>query len=133
LYETNFYKFHADATGLCGLLDLIGVGETIAIMEPTGINYQRLWRTQLAKGGVEVRLVGHAQLRYFRKHHLSLPDKDDDADALALALYAWDYLHLPRRFLQIREGEIIKIRELVLRLNTSTACSRKSSTALGKI
>jgi len=116
LYETNFYKFHADVTGLSGLLDLIGVGETIAIMEPTGINYQRLWGTQLARAGVEVRLVGHAELRSFRKHHLSLPDKDDDADALALALYGWDYLHLPRRFLQIREGEIVKIRELVLRL-----------------
>jgi len=102
-------------------------------MEPTGINYQRLWGTQLARGGVEVRLVRHAQLRSFRKHHLSLPDKDDDADALVLALYAWDYLHLRRRFLQIREGEIVKIRELVLRLNTSTACSRESSTALGKI
>ena len=115
------------------MLDLIGVGETIAIMEPTGINYQRLWGTQLARAGVEVRLVGHAQLRSFRKHHLSLPDKDDDADALTLALYAWDYLHLPRRFLQIREGKIFKIRELVLRLNTSTVCSRQPSTALGKI
>ena len=133
MYETNFYKFHAGATGLCGLLDLIGVGEIFAIMEPTGINYQRLWGTQLARAGVEVRLVGHAQLRSFGKHHLSLPDKDDDADALALALYGWDYLHLPRRFLPIREGEIFKIRELVLRLNTSTVCSRQPSTVLGKI
>jgi transposase len=102
LYETNFYKFHADANGLGGLLDLIGVGETFAIMEPTGINYQRLWGTQLARAGVEVRLVGHAQLRSFRKHHLSLPDKDDDADALALALYGWDYLHLPAIFTNLR-------------------------------
>ncbi len=39
----------------------------------------------------------------------------------------------PLGFLQIREGEIVKIRELVLRLNTSTVCSRQSSTALGKI
>ena len=116
LYETKFHKFYADAAGICGLLDLIGDGEAIAIMEPTGINYQKLWGTQLARAGVEVRLVGHAELRSFRHHHLGLPDKDDDADALALALYGWEYLDLPRRFLQIREGAIVKIREFALRL-----------------
>jgi transposase len=116
LYETKFHKFYADAAGICGLLDLIGDGEAIAIMEPTGINYQKLWGTQLARAGVEVRLVGHAELRSFRHHHLGLPDKDDDADALALALYGWEYLDLPRRFLQIREGTIVKIREFALRL-----------------
>ncbi|MEG5048305.1 IS110 family transposase [Microcoleus sp. B4-C1] len=115
-YKTNFHKFQANAAGICGLLDLIGVGQTIAIMEPTGINYQKVWGTQLARAGLEVRLVGHAELRSFRQHHLGLPDKDDDADALALALYGWEYLHIPKRFLQIREGAIVKIRELALRL-----------------
>ena len=116
LYKAKFHKFCADAAGICGLLELIGDGETIAIMEPTGINYQKLWGTQLARTGVEVRLVGHAELRSFRYHHLGLPDKDDDADALALAMYGWAYLNLPRRFLQIREEVIVKIRELALRL-----------------
>ena len=102
--------------GICGLLNLIGDGKAIAVMEPTGINYQKLWGTQLARAGVEVRLVGHEELRSFRKHHLGLPDKDDDAGALALALYGWEYLDVPRRFLQIREGAIVKIRELALRL-----------------
>jgi hypothetical protein len=35
----------------------------------------------IARAGVEVRLVGHKELRSFREHHLGLPDKDDDADA----------------------------------------------------
>jgi len=61
-----------------------------------------LWGTQLARAGVEVRLVGHKELRSFREHHLGLPDKDDDADALALAIYGWDYLESPRRFVQVR-------------------------------
>lgn len=115
-YNCNFHKFNADASGILGLLCLIGNANTIAILEPTGVNYSRLWGTQLARAGVEVRLVGHKELRSFREHHLGLPDKDDDADALALAVYGWDYLESPRRFVQIRENTIVQIRQLALRL-----------------
>ena len=116
-YDYNFHKFEATVTGISGLLALIGdVTNTIAVMEPTGVNYQKLWGTQLARAGVEVRLVGHKELRSFREHHLNLPDKDDDADALALAIYGWDYLDSPRRFLQIRDDTIVTIRQLALRL-----------------
>jgi len=86
-------------------------------MEPTGVNYQLLWGTQLARAGVEVRLVGHKELRSFRQHHLGLPDKDDDADALALAIYGWDFLEVPWRFVQVRSQTIVEIRRLVLRLS----------------
>jgi transposase len=103
-YDCDFYKFQATASGIRGLLTLIGadLSDTIAIMEPTGVNYQLLWGTQLKRAGVEVRLVGHKELRSFREHHLGLPDKDDDADALALAIYGWDYLESPGRFVQVR-------------------------------
>lgn len=79
------------------MLTLIGddLSDRIAIREPTGVNYQLLWGTQLAMVGVEVCLVGHKELRSFREHHLGLPDKDDDADALALAIYGCDYLESP--------------------------------------
>jgi len=118
-YRYKFHKFNATAHGISELLALIGVENvtnTIAIMEPTGINYQMLWGTQLARARIEVRLVGHKELRSFREHHLGLPDKDDDADALALAIYGWDYLDNPRRFVQIRDYTIAHIRRLVLRL-----------------
>ncbi|MEG4454392.1 IS110 family transposase [Microcoleus sp. N9_A1] len=119
-YRYNFHKFAATVHGINELLALIGSEldrkNTIAIMEPTGINYQILWGTQLARAGVEVRLVGHKELRSFREHHLGLPDKDDDADALALAIYGWDYLDTPRRFVQTRDRTIVQIRRLVLRL-----------------
>jgi transposase len=118
-YDCHFHKFEATAFGIRGLLTLIGgdLVNTIAVMEPTGINYQRLWGTHLARAGVEVRLVGHKELRSFREHHLGLPDKDDDADALALAIYGWDYLEAPRRFVQVRSQTIVQIRRLVLRLS----------------
>jgi len=119
-YRYNFHKFAATAHGISELLVLIGSESdrqnTIAVMEPTGVNYQVLWGTQLARAGVEVRLVGHKELRSFREHHLGLPDKDDDADALALAIYGWDYIDTPRRFVQMRDRTIVQIRRLVLRL-----------------
>ncbi|MEG4171688.1 MULTISPECIES: IS110 family transposase [unclassified Microcoleus] len=117
-YDYDFHKFDATAFGIAGLLALIGgdTDNTIAVMEPTGVNYSRLWGTQLVRAGVEVRLVGHKELRSFREHHLGLPDKDDDADALALAIYGWDFLEVPRRFVQVRSQTIVEIRRLVLRL-----------------
>jgi Transposase len=117
-FDCEFHKFFANASGISALLALIpsDAGEVIAVMEPTGVNYQKLWGTHLARSGIEVRLVGHKELRNFREGFLGLPDKDDDADALALAIYGWDYFKIPAKFLQIREPAIVEIRRLVLRL-----------------
>jgi len=112
-YRTQFRTLEANAAGIRTMLDL---KPDVAIMEPTGVNYARLWGTHLAHQGIGVFLVGHAQLRGYRKDHLSLPDKDDEADALALACYFFDYQDSPRRFIQVRETEIVRLRELVLRL-----------------
>ncbi|MEH1817482.1 MAG: transposase [Nostoc sp.] len=112
-YECPFFQLSADAKGIQNLLAL---NADIALLEPTGNNYSKLWGTHLARSGVEVRLVGHKELRNYRANHLALPDKDDDADALALACYYFDYHQDPRRFVQIRDREIVRIRELVLRL-----------------
>lgn len=112
-YEYQFPKLQADVLGIRQLLEL---QPDVALMEPTGNNYSKLWGVHLARAGVEVRLVGHKELKYYRSHQLGLPDKDDDADALALACYYFDYHQDPRRFVQIRDETIVKIRELVLRL-----------------
>ncbi|GET40469.1 IS110 family transposase [Microseira wollei] len=112
-YECDFFKLEATAAGIKKLLEL---NPDVAVMDPTGVNYSRLWGTYLARAGIEVRLVGHKQLRSYRAGHLGLPDKDDDADALALACYCFDYLLEPRRFVQIRDASIARIRQLVLRL-----------------
>ncbi len=118
-YDADFHQFPATAQGIKNLLDLIGNDHrenTIAIAEPTGINYLQLWATHLARAGIEIRLVDHKTLKDYRQSHLQLPDKDDDADALALACYGWQYLDNPRKFIQIRDRKIVRIRELVLRL-----------------
>ncbi|WP_414572705.1 IS110 family transposase [Nostoc sp. CCY 9925] len=112
-YECPFRCFSANARGI---QELLALKPDIALLEPTGNNYSKLWGTHLARAGVEVRLVGHKELRNYRANQLALPDKDDDADALALACYYFDYHAEPRRFVQIRDQAIVKIRELVLRL-----------------
>jgi transposase len=111
-FDCRFEHFHA-VTGINGLLAL---KPDIAVMEPTGINYQRLWGTHLARAGIPVALVGHSELKAYRKHLGFLDNKDDDADALALACYWFDYRDSPRRFIQLRDYPITRIRELVLRL-----------------
>jgi transposase len=112
-HSLEFFKLNADAAGIKQLLAL---KPDVAVMEPTGINYQRLWGTKLAGAGVEVRLVGNNRLPSYRRNTLDLPDKDDEADALALACYYFDHQNFPRRFLQIRDSITIRIRELCLRL-----------------
>ncbi len=112
-YECPFFRFSANSEGIKALLEL---KPDIAVMEPTGTNYAKLWGTHLARAGVEVRLVGHKELRSYRAYQLGLPDKDDDADALALACYCFDYFDNHRRFVQIRDQAVTRLRELVLRL-----------------
>ena len=118
-YSAKFYTFQANVQGV---RDLLKLNPDIAVLEPTGVNYSKLWGTHLARAGVEVRLVGHRKLRSFRADTLELPDKDDRADALALACYYFDYAANPRRFVQIREPDIVKIREHVLRLAHLNRC-----------
>ncbi|MBD2628827.1 IS110 family transposase [Trichormus variabilis] len=113
-YECRFYKFGTDTAGLTGLLLL---KPEVALLEPTGMNYSRFWVEHLTRAGCEVRFVGHKQLRNYRENHLALPDKDDDADSLALACYQFDYGKDLSRFVQVRDRIISRIRELVLRLN----------------
>lgn len=112
-FDAKFLTLPANAAGIRALIDL---GADVAVLEPTGVNYSKLWGTQLARAGVRVVLVGHKELRGYRAGHLGLPDKDDDADSLALACYYWDYCDSPRRFVSDRTEAIVQIRRLVLRL-----------------
>jgi hypothetical protein len=100
----EFCKLKADAAGIKQLLNL---DPDVAVIRPTKSNYQRSWIIQLARAGVEVRLVGK-KLPAYRRNNLGLPDKDDEANALALACYFFDYQHLPQQFLVVREAWFAK-------------------------
>lgn len=112
-YDSKFPRFYTDATGIKSLLAL---KPDVAVMEPTGVNYMKLWAAHLAQHGVKVVLVGHKQLRSYREN-LGLPDKDDPADALALACYYLEHQISTSRFVRSRDPVIAQIRDLVLRLS----------------
>jgi transposase len=84
-------------------------------IEPTGVHYTQLWIDRMSEAGVEVVLVGHNQLKAYRTH-LSLPDKDDCADALALAHYYYCYHQDPSKFVHRRDATTARLRFLALEL-----------------
>ncbi|MEB3338975.1 MAG: transposase [Leptolyngbyaceae bacterium] len=125
-YEHNFLKLYADTTGLKALLDL---KPDVAALEPTGVNYSKLWVSKLSENGVKIALVGHKQLRAYRQN-LDLPDKDDQADSLALACYYLEHQNSPRRFVRIRDSVVAEMRDTVLRLHH---CARVQSPLINRI
>jgi transposase len=108
----NFHDAHSSAHGLKQLLD--HQPDVIAI-EPTGVNYTRLWVRKMSEQGVKVMLIGHTQLRSYRKN-LGLPDKDDPADALAIGAYCAEHYQNPARFVLVRDDVTAQLRETALRL-----------------
>ncbi|MBN3905133.1 MAG: transposase [Nostoc sp. NMS1] len=94
----------------------------VAILEPTGNHYSRLWARILESLEIKILWVGHIELRRYRGGK-NLPNKSDEADALAMAAYAVDqenYLETgelnPRQFLMHRPQLIDELRELVQQL-----------------
>jgi hypothetical protein len=103
--DNEGFKFSADKQGLAALLEL---DFEVAIMEPTGGHYSRIWAHHLIAAGREVRWVAHDTIHAHRKSH-RLPSKQDWSDAVALASYGIRWAHLPRRFVDNSGG---RLREL---------------------
>jgi hypothetical protein len=100
-----------------GLQSLLDYNADIAVLEPTGIHYSTLWAKKLTDAGVIVLWIGHANLKYHRQE-LKLPNKNDQADGLAMACYGHKYINQPDRFLNLdldSPGAIIRQHSLQLR------------------
>lgn len=94
----------------------------VAILEPTGNHYSRLWASILESLGVKIFWVGHIELRRYRGGK-NLPNKSDSADALAMAAYPLDVEHYTesgelnlKYFLMHRPDPIDSLRELCQQL-----------------
>ena len=93
----------------------------LCLMEPTGV-YSRLWAKILEGEGVEIKFVGHLQLKRYRQgKNLPGHGKNDAVDSLALASYYFDPEFRmsdgslnPKNFLRNRTELIGEIRERVL-------------------
>ncbi|NES68445.1 MAG: transposase [Okeania sp. SIO2D1] len=87
------------------------------VLEPTGIHYAKVWAIVAEYVGVEVRWVGHQESVFTRRSE-RLPNKNDQADALALAAYAWKHWEQPEYFLDFQPDPIAEIRNLYYQMNS---------------
>jgi transposase len=95
-----------------GIAALLALDFDAAVMEPTGIHYARIWVHHLEQAGKPIRWVGHREIRHYRESN-KLPNKNDNADAIAIAAYAVERWDRPGAFVD-GEGNPIRYRYLEL-------------------
>ena len=88
-----------------GIHSLLALQPDAIALEPTGVHYSRLLADVCQKKGIPVLWVGHCEAVHYRKQN-KLPDKNDLADALALAAYAHMYWDKPEFFLWFDPGSL---------------------------
>ena len=112
--EHKFVEFIQGADCLC--------------MEPTGGNYSFLWEKIATAQNVPIKWIGHPEVKYLRKSE-RLPDKNDQADALTLALYAMKNWQKETSFLRFESGIITEVNEIYLDLKS---LSNQNTSAINK-
>ncbi|MEQ9480882.1 IS110 family transposase [Coleofasciculus sp. F4-SAH-05] len=112
--EDDELTFYVTSAGIDGFLSL---RPTAIAMEPTGFYYSEFLARVCAAEGIPVYWVGHAEVNHYRRGH-RLPDKNDLADALAMAAYLWENHDKPEFFLEFFPGPPRQLRELYLKLQT---------------
>lgn len=120
-YSADIENYHANLENLNKLkskIESFGASRTIAICEPTGMNYARLWLNKLADWGVEIRLISNSKLPPYRSNLMKAEGKSsaktDDIDAFAIA--CWYFDKEDRDYLRIRSPIISRIKHICLRL-----------------
>ena len=113
-------KVHKDAFDFADYVN--NMTPDYAVLEPTGNHYSRIWYQIIQSLNVNILWVGHVELKRYRAGKL-LPNKTDEADALAMAAYVLDPEHLTedsninRKFYLIHQPEPInQLRDLCQQL-----------------
>lgn len=90
----------------------------VAICEPTGMNYARLWMNKLSDWGCEVRMISNSKLPNYRAELMGKEGKSgaktDDIDAFAIA--CWYFDKSETSYLKIRDPLVSQIKRICLRL-----------------
>jgi hypothetical protein len=110
--KSQYFDIAVSAKGLNYLLRL---KPDVLVLEPTGVNYIKFWVIKCAEAEVKVALVGHKQSHEYQGN-LRLPDKDDEADALALACYYLEHQTDDLQFVRVRDDVTSQLRDCALRL-----------------
>jgi hypothetical protein len=109
------FTFYFNSSGIAGLLSL---KPDVIALEPTGVHYSKLIENVCKAEGIKILWVGHLQSSHHRKSY-KLPDKNDLADAFAIACYAATFINQPHYFLEFTP-EVAEIRRLYLQLKSIT-------------
>ena len=100
-----------------GIANLLALKPDVIALEPTGMHYSWLVAHIAEREGIEVLWVGHTQAVSYRRQN-SLPDKNDLADAMAIACYAHIYYGKQTYFINFDAGKIARMRELFLQFKS---------------
>ena len=109
--EFTFYFTNA------GIEGLLALKPDVIALEPTGMHYSWLVAHICQRKNIEVLWVGHQQAVSYRRQN-NLPDKNDLADAMAIACYAHIYYGKQSYFIDFDPGKIARMRELFLQLKS---------------
>jgi len=120
-FDADIKTYKANLDNLNSLktkIDSFGADKVVAICEPTGINYAKLWINKLNEWVCETRMISNSKLPTFRSELLGKDGKSgaktDDIDAYAIA--CWYFWKTDRDYLKIRCAVIGKIKYICLRL-----------------
>jgi len=120
-FDADIEVFHSNIENLNRLktrIESFQVDKVVAICEPTGINYARLWMNKLSDWGCEVRMISNSKLPNYRAELMGKEGKSgaktDDIDAFAIA--CWYFDKPETSYLKIRDPLVSQIKSICLRV-----------------
>ena len=120
-FDADIEIFHSHLENLNKLrakIESFKADKTVAICEPTGMNYARLWMNKLSDWGVEVRMISNSKLPNYRAELMGKEGKSgaktDDIDAFAIA--CWYFDKSETSYLKIRDPLVSQIKSICLRV-----------------
>jgi hypothetical protein len=123
IYNADIIEYTRTSENLIALkakIDSFKADKVVAICEPTGINYAKLWVNKLSDWGAEIRMVSNAVIPNYRagllgKKETKSTAKTDAIDAFSLACYYFDTQE-PTGYLRVRNENINRIKEICLKI-----------------
>jgi hypothetical protein len=120
-FDADIEVFHSNIENLNRLktkIESFQADKVVAICEPTGMNYARLWMNKLSDWGCEVRMISNSKLPNYRAELMGKEGKSgaktDDIDAFAIA--CWYFDKPETSYLKIRDPLVSQIERICLRI-----------------
>ena len=119
-FDADIEVFHSNIENLNRLktkIESFKADRVVAICEPTGMNYARLWMNKLGDWGCEVRMISNSKLPNYRAELMGKENsgaKTDDIDAFAIA--CWYFDKSDKDYLKIRDPLVNQAQSICLRL-----------------